>query len=85
MTKWEYLFIQSFVSPLGGAVYVISSDGERQKLAGTDREGTEIIKILNKYGALGWEVTGVDSTMPSATVYTTTWTFKRPVGTAPED
>lgn len=85
MAKWEYIFIQSEVVPIGGGVYVVSPDGERKKLSGSDREGTYTIKLLNHYGASGWEMTGVESRMVAATAHTTVWTLKRLVTTTIKD
>lgn len=77
MQKWEYLFIQSIASPLGGGVFVVHSNGERKKKGGSDGTGTYIITLLNYYGNLGWEVTGVGNMFTNAGIGTTTWTLKR--------
>jgi len=79
MSKWEYMFIEKVNVPMGGGtVYFVLPNGERKK-SGPDADGTWVIKLLNYYGELGWEVTGVGTISSSSRInHSITWTLKRP-------
>ena len=77
MHKWEYIFVKQIMSPLGGGVYVISSDGKKKKHGGKDLDGTSVIKLINQLGDSGWDIACVGSTGTNAGIFTMTWTLKR--------
>ena len=79
MSKWEYMFIQQVNGSLeGGTIHFVLPNGERKK-SGPDVDGTFVIKLLNYFGELGWEVAGVGTISSSNRLNNSiTWTLKRP-------
>jgi hypothetical protein len=77
MQKWEYIFLHVSKGLLDASIYVFSTKNERKKIRATNPIESQIVQILNDYGGLGWEVTGVHS-LGEFGKYETTWTLKRP-------
>jgi hypothetical protein len=75
-SKWEYMFIQQNNYLITNGVYVVSTDGKREKKLQGNVEEAKIIELLNYYGASGWEAIGVGS-RGMGTGFITTWTLKR--------
>ncbi|MCL2225211.1 MAG: DUF4177 domain-containing protein [Defluviitaleaceae bacterium] len=76
MVKWEYKYLEFYMTQVKGAVIHDLESGENE-VVGTFKEyGPGLVKELNKYGADGWELIGA---FPGAAEHVFEYIFKRPL------